>query len=152
MTWIKNLFSVFSNIKTVMKFIGYYNEVKRIKAAYPGVTDEIMLRAWLVENVDRLTAFTQTTSNVIDDTIAYYVSLIIENDNAWKIMYHSLCMAVGHNPNEVLFGESVAEITKLIESEQIVSHKGNVVSLNHEQLTQIATCVVLTTVAQMQAA
>jgi hypothetical protein len=154
LTWIKNLYSLFSNLKSVLKLIAFIKEIKKIKDAYPGVQDEILLRAWIVTNVSHLTAFTQTTGNVVDDALAYYVGLIIENDETWGILYHTLCLVTGQSSTDdgAVYGTcgECERIARIIEGEQLVAKSDNPLFLTHEQLTQIASSVVLATVAQME--
>jgi hypothetical protein len=160
MTWIRNTFTFFANLKSAWKFAQIAYELNRIRAKYPGLDDEIRLRAWLLESVAYLGVFADATPNKIDDAIVYYVDCIIADEKAWKIIYASMCLANGLVTREItkddiepIYGDP----DKLMEIDEIIDNKGEIlqgvgVKLTHDQLTAIATGAILATVAQMQAA
>jgi len=158
MSIIKNIFGIFTNIRQVWNLVKLIREWNAIRASYPGVADENQLRNWLLANANRLVVFSKTTTNTIDDAIALYVRELLSCNTTWAIIYNTLRMICGIRvTNDAVYGAS-EDIPSMFDRQDVENLKsrtgelltGSGVKLTHEQLTAIATGVIVATIAQLQ--
>jgi len=92
MQTIRNLIARVTTVWTLFNLVSQFNSALK---SYPGASDEIRLRAWLLDHLALLAGWATKSATPIDDAVVYYSLRIIENDTAWKILFCMLSIACG---------------------------------------------------------
>lgn len=103
--------NLFSRVTAVWSLYGYVSKVNTALKTWPGMENEIRLRAWLLDNLALLSGLATQTTNPVDDAVTYYTIRIIENDTAWKILFNMLSLASGLT-NGLTGGETESPIER----------------------------------------
>ena len=90
MNFLKNFFARFGTLITVFRI---YSRINAAIQDFPGLSCEIKLRAWLLENLGVLSRLALQTTTKIDDIIVLSMTRLIENDTAWKILTRMIHVA-----------------------------------------------------------
>jgi len=90
MNFLKNFFARFGTLITVFRI---YSRINAAIQDFPGLSSEVKLRAWLLENLGVLSRLALQTTTTIDDMIVLSMTRLIENDTAWKILTRMIYVA-----------------------------------------------------------